>query len=534
MRAASTQTIAANESRRAWLQSWPFLLGVVILSAVPLVWPHTPPLVDLPGHMGRYRVELDQGTSSELSKYFSFKWALIGNLGVDLLIIPFAKIFGLEAGTKAIVLLIPPLTVAGLLWTAREIHGHVPATTLFAVPLVYGFPFNFGFVNFTLSLALSLIAFALWLYLGRMRRTRMRAGLFVPISCAIWITHAFGWAILGLLIWSSELVRVRDTGKGWTKAGLSAALSCIPLAVPIIPMVAWRSGTVGARTAGFLEPGTKLFYIVGALRDRWLLLDAFSLAAIFVLIGSAIFDRHLRFSRRLAIPASCLAIVFLLLPREMYGSSMTDARLVPLILMLTIAAIRLRTELPEKATNRIALLGAAFISLRLVSNTASFAMADSEFRSQLRALDYIPDGARVLALEGNSCGSDWAMPRHSQLGGFVIFRKRGFTNEQWEIPGAQLLRVNYQPAEPFRVDPSEVTYPQKCLFGAQGLVGKTDPFWRTADQALNEFPRDAFDFVWLIKPEGFTPRIRPGLHLIWSGSNNLLYKVTPTPEQTTR
>jgi hypothetical protein len=43
--------------------------GLVLLCALPLLWPDIPPLVDLPGHMGRYRVQLDLANSPELQAF---------------------------------------------------------------------------------------------------------------------------------------------------------------------------------------------------------------------------------------------------------------------------------------------------------------------------------------------------------------------------------------------------------------------------------------------------------------------------------
>ena len=176
---------------------------LALLAMLPLLWPTIPPLVDLPGHMGRYRVQLDYADSATLRNFYSFKWNLIGNLGVDLLIIPLSKIFGLELGTKLIVMSIPAMMVAGLLWIAREVHGEVPPTAMFALPLAYGHPFMFGFVNFALAMALALLAFALWLRLARQGRLKLRAALFVVIGPVLWITHTFGWGTLGVLAFSA-------------------------------------------------------------------------------------------------------------------------------------------------------------------------------------------------------------------------------------------------------------------------------------------------------------------------------------------
>ena len=207
-----------------WERRW-FLAFLVAVSAVPLFWPKIPPLVDVVGHMGRYRVQLDLAHSEHLQRYFEFHWMLVGNLGVDLLVQVLGPVLGLELAIKLIILCIPPLTVIGMIWIAKEIHGRIPPTLMFAIPFVYGYPFNFGFANFTLSLALALIAFGYWLHLTNARRFKFRNWIFLPISCALWVTHAFGWGILGLLAFSSEVIRLRDEGTSWKSLACGQALA---------------------------------------------------------------------------------------------------------------------------------------------------------------------------------------------------------------------------------------------------------------------------------------------------------------------
>src|SRR5689334_5091066 len=117
----------ADGARHWWESRW-FLALVVLCTMLPLIYPPIPPLIDLFGHMGRYRVELDLHHSPWLRQYFDYHWAAIGNLGVDLLVIPLGKLLGLEPAVKLIVLCIPPLTAAGFLWVAREVHGRIPPT----------------------------------------------------------------------------------------------------------------------------------------------------------------------------------------------------------------------------------------------------------------------------------------------------------------------------------------------------------------------------------------------------------------------
>ena len=68
-------------------------------------------MVDLPGHIGRYRVQLDIAGSPVLQHYYAFRWQLIGNLGVDLIVQLLGPLIGIELAVKLTVMAIPPLTV---------------------------------------------------------------------------------------------------------------------------------------------------------------------------------------------------------------------------------------------------------------------------------------------------------------------------------------------------------------------------------------------------------------------------------------
>ncbi|HEX8580363.1 MAG TPA: hypothetical protein VF655_12325, partial [Allosphingosinicella sp.] len=151
-----TSTSAERESASArrprdWWDHPAFVLGAVLACALPLLWPNIPPLVDLPGHMGRYHVQMRADGVPVLREFYDFQWALIGNLGVDLLVVPLSALIGLEPAVKLITILIPLFTASGFLWVAREVHGRVPPTAYFALPIVYCYPFNFGFINFAFS-----------------------------------------------------------------------------------------------------------------------------------------------------------------------------------------------------------------------------------------------------------------------------------------------------------------------------------------------------------------------------------------------
>jgi hypothetical protein len=509
--------VEIHDGVRPWWESRPVLLAVVLLTMAPLAYPQIPPLVDLFGHMGRYRVELDLGSSAWLQQYYNFHWAAIGNLGVDLLVLVLAPLVGLEPAVKLIVIAIPPLTALGFLWVAREVHGRIPPTVFFALPFIYGYPFLFGFVNFTLSVAFAFLAFGLWLRLGRLERTRLRGWLMVPISLAVFFTHTYGWGLLGLMCFSAEAVRLHDRGRSWWRAGLEAALHCSVMALPLLIMLAWRSETHGGSTSGWYEWKLKWRWIESALRDRWKEFDIASLIVVTAVFGYALISRKLALSRNLAFSALVLAISFANLPRIIFGSAYADMRLVPYLMAVGLLAIRFRGRPDRRMAHVLAVLGLLFFATRTAANSVSLAIAANDQQAKLHAIDRMPIGARVITLTGMPCREYWPLLRNSHLGAMVIVRRQGFSNDQWLLEGVNLLDLKYRSAGYFAADPSQLVRP----------VGCRDWLHRTIDQSLASLPRDDFDYVWLIDVPQYDPKTTAGMRVVWRGPGSILYQTHP-------
>ena len=505
----------AGDRARLWWESRLCLALLVFAMAVPLLYPPIPPLVDLFGHMGRYRVALDLGRSPWLQQYYDYHWVLIGNLGVDVLVRLLAPLMGLEPAVKLIVLLIPPLTAIGFLWVAKEVHGRIPPTALFALPFALGFPFLFGFVNFALSMALAFLAFGLWLRLARAGRIRLRPLMFVPISIVIFFTHAYGWGTLGLLCFSAEAVRQHDRGCPWVRSGINATISASVMALPLAIMLVWRSGAPSGTTGEWFGFDAKLEWLFSALRDRSKVLDLGSVIVAVILIALPMRRPWLTVSRNLAFSALVLLLMFLLLPFVIFGSNYADMRLVPYLYAVALLGIRFRDGTDPKLLNRFAAAGIAFFLVRIGETTASFAIAGEDQKAKLQAIDVIPEGARVATLVGIPCHS-WAIPRNIHLGAMVIGRRDGFSNDQWVLGGLNLLQVRYAAAGKFAADPSQLVHAENC-------VGGLAPW--SLNTALRELPRQAFDYVWLIDPPAYDPRLIAGMEPVWRGAGTTLFRI---------
>ena len=499
--------------RLLWWQTRRFAALLVIVAAIPLLYPPIPPLVDLPGHMGRYRITLALHDSASIACYYGYEWRLIGNLGIDLLVLPLSRLFGLELAVKLIVTCIPPLAVAGMLWIAREVHGRVPPVAFFALALAYCWPFHFGFINFALSMALALNAFGLWLYLARTGRLRLRFALFAVLAWPLWLAHSFGWGFLGLLAFGAETVRRRDAGDPLARAMIGAALVCAPMGLPAIVMLLGHSTDPRARNYGWFNFKLKYYWLQSILRDRW---EIFDKASAFILVALAIvaagWRRMFRLAPMLAVPTAMCLAMFVLLPRIVTGSNYADMRLIPYAVALALLAIAVRPG-NRRVASGLAVAGLLFFGIRIGATTISYAAYANSYRSELAALDHVPQGAAVMSLIRRPCKDAWSTDRFEHIPSMVIVRRDGFSNDQWNVDGAQLIRIHYPQARPYDHDPSEIVYPERCSHEGSDF-----------ESAIAEFPRAAFDRLWTINyPRGaVTAR---DLAPLWTNGRSTLYAV---------
>ena len=498
-----------------WWETRRFAAAMILAAIIPLLWPAVPPLTDLPGHLGRYRVGLDLAASPVLRQYYDFHWTLVGNLGVDLLVQGLAPWLGLELATKLIVLSIPPLTIGGMLLLAREIHGRIPPTALLAFPLAFAWPFQFGFVNYCLGIALALYAAAFWLRLGRAGRTRLRAALFLGIGALIWLCHVMAWGSFGLTIFAFELIAARESGRAWPRAALTAALACLPLAVPLaITALWWTDGPSGV-TGWPWGVAAKIVFLFTILKNHFLAFDLVCAIFLYVAIAFGLLRDRLSIEPRLGLAALLMFLVFAAMPNILLGAAYADMRLLPYAVMLAVLGLAPTSALAPARARALALAATILFVLRLADQTRTYVEIDQGWREQAAAVEALPRGARVFALAAIECNNSWSSRRMQHLDGFAIARREAFTNGQWPMPGGKLLTVTYRPAAGWELDPSQMLWPDECV--GQGT--------RLSD-ALAHLPRGAFDYLWLIDLEPARQPHDPGLVPVWRGPDRgILYRI---------
>lgn len=511
--------MTTRKNPAGWCDSPWLIASLVVLAGMPLWWPDIPPLVDLLGHLGHYAVQVDGGNSPTIARWFSVEWRWVSNLGVDLLVQLMAPLLGVESAAKAVVISIPMLMVAGFLWVAKEVHGRLPPTVFYALPLAWGYYFHFGFVNQALSLALAFLAFALWLRYGREARSALGNVLFALIALIVWTSHVFGWAVLCVLAFCAEFIHSHNAGnKIWVSLTSSVRRSLV-LALPLILIMAGIGRKYSADPQylanGWFQWDMKLFWLGSVLRDRWIYFDFASLCILILIVALGLSFWRKRGmqngEKMLALAAFAFTLLFFILPHGALGSFFVDMRILPVAL----AAFILSVDYRGRYSSMLAVIGIVFFLARVGGHAWSFLQYDSDYKMELLALQHIPSGSRVISLVGKPCNSQWARHRLDHLPSLALVRRESFVNNQWDggVGSAFLMSVQYD-AGKFASDPSHFVIPSSC-------AGSAD---MTINAAISQFPRDAFDYLWVIQqPEDKADFSE--FELVWQLGRSSLWRI---------
>jgi hypothetical protein len=170
----------------------------------------------------------------------------------------------------------------------------------------------------------------------------------------------------------------------------------------------------------------------------------------------------------------------------------------------------------RKSLSRIAMAGAGFFVIRIAATTFSLASIDHEWRRELAALDQLPRGSRVFALVGETCVQPWAHRRTAHLPALAIARRAAFSNDQWRMEGAPLMRVELPQAGTFAYDPAQFALSAPC---------ESAPDRRPQAESLARFPRHAFTHVWLIQPHPIARGQLSGMTPLWRDGRSMLLRI---------
>jgi len=341
----ATRTLTAESATRIpprpWWETWWCIALALLLVAVPPLSARVAPL------MGSTRDGV-----------------------IGLLIAALAPALGSQPVEKAIVIAIPVLAAAAMLWLSRTAHGRIQPSAYFALP----FAFLRASPGEALAVALALGAFAVWLRLAGW--PWLRAAVFVMLSALICASHVIGWLCLLVMIFAAEHARERaverdGVRRGQVACGWHAALACLPLAPAVLIAPAWHPGGATDWLASLpLKPGSLMM----ALRDHWPMFDAVCMIVVALVLYKSHRDRRFVHAPMLVAAAIGLLLLFVAVPGGAAGPVASCA------IALALLSIRCNARVKLHRRSEVAWAALAFLAIRTAAGTASVTIGGTDSR----------------------------------------------------------------------------------------------------------------------------------------------------------
>ncbi|HEX3771285.1 MAG TPA: hypothetical protein VHV30_10490 [Polyangiaceae bacterium] len=412
----------------------PWLLaGAIALAAVLVFWLFDAlPFQDLPAHAGLIELRHRYGTSAFEQRYFVVAphlgpYSLFRFLG-DVLVVPLGPI----GAIRAIATLPVIATPLALLWARRRLHrDHSVTAAYFGLTLGFGFMTLLGFASYLLGVAVMIVALTVWLELmvatdaGSKHALRWELATACLTPC-VFLAHGHAFVIFLGLAGVSAIA----TGRRWPRV---LRLRALAPGVALAAWVAWceRASVVPAGSAPvpraafaphFQGVYDKLSLLITPTLITRTGLDAVVGVFVWVVIVAGVVatarglraapaaggdassnaadaaDRASRaHAKALLAAVAVLGVVFLILPHSIGWFGFVDGRLVPLLLLVGLMAIR------RPALGRT--LGLAFDRGAPVAACCMVAIAlgasqlfQAEAAGWHEVIDAVPANARLLNL----------------------------------------------------------------------------------------------------------------------------------------
>jgi hypothetical protein len=367
------------------------LLCAVLLAPLALV--DVPPLLDYPNHLARAVILAFEATDPVLSRMYAARWAIIPNLGTDLVLPPLLHVLPVHLAGRIVLGVAILLPVIGTIAFSRATFGTRSAWPLASGLVAYNGTLLLGFMNFAAAIGIALLLAAAWItwrerYPGR---TVALAGIG---AVALFFCHLMGLVFFCVLIAGHELAqswsqRTRPSAILVRIAALVSVLA-VPLGLYSISLLAPLPAAIE-----FLSIADKARGLVFPFTSYILALDIAAACIVGAFLLACVALGHCRITLNSGVALVLVTALYLVTPWAFKGTYFLDVRFAIMLGFLLFGAV-LPTGLP-RATRFVA--GGAF-GLMFAVRMAVIAFAWHGHRhdvADLRAIiAEVEPGARVF------------------------------------------------------------------------------------------------------------------------------------------
>ena len=399
------------EQRAERLKRWAAAFAVA-MSVLPFLLVDHLPLIDLPNHIARLIVREDLRAGGPLSAFYEWRWVVIPNLAIDLLSVPFVGWVDAETFVNVVAILSVIGVYGGAIAIDRTLNGARWGISLLTGLIVFHGALRYGFINYVVSLAFAVPLFAAWL------RCRHRLGVgtvlgFILAGVFVMLMHMFAFGLYAICVAGYELALLLRE-RPWRIGPLRRRLPLLGVAVTLLApaslvLMGPVSGAVGATIWSNVRWKLEALVAPVFFSQPWVELPLLAVMGLVIAVG--LLAGVVRLHRDMVPVLVLLTLVFLAMPRMLFGSHFADYRLLCGAAFFVIGSLRFtpRSDLVQWAG---VTLGVLLLTLRIASIAVEWRAAQTVLHELDAALDDVPAGSRLLVLRSRpeSASRDRAVP----------------------------------------------------------------------------------------------------------------------------
>jgi hypothetical protein len=494
-------------------------LSLVVLAAIPIVTHPVPPLSDYPNHLARMHVIAVLDRDPDLSRYYELDWHIIPNLMMDLVVPWFDRVVDIYTAGQMFTILTFVLIMSGTTVLNRVLFGGWSAWPFIAFPLLYSGVFLLGLMNYLFGIGLALWGLAAWVH-WRERWLPVRLVLATAVVALLYVCHLFAVGLYAIGLLGFEIWRL-TTLKGplWPRL-LDFVLSGLPFLV--VPVLLVGSPTWGLASQNEWEPRGKIDGLITVI-EVYSDVVAFGIAAtIAITAGWAARHGLLKLHPAAWIVFLVGTVVYLALPRVLFGSYFADQRLPIALAFMAVAFADL--DLHRRWTVRaFCIVLVALIVVRVFEVQLTWRQLTKWTASMEESIAHIDRGAKVLvAYDDDAHADDVRDLGLAHAACLAMIEKSALVTTAFAVRGKQILQL--KPAWRDHADIEDGTPPSASQLIAASMrsVDTVERFW-------DDWP-SRFDYVYLLYTERGDENPAPAwMTLVYEGARFQLYRVIPTP-----
>ena len=432
---------AVQSTRREWsaVQGVAVFLVFLLISIIPLLTHPLPPLEDYANHVSRMYVIADAGRNPYLAKFYEIEWDMIPNLMMDLIVPHIARYVNVYLASQLFTIAIFMLIMSGTFAMNRALFKRWSVLPLIAFPLLYNYVFLIGVMNYFFGIGLALWGLAAWITF-RERAWPLRYVVSALFGIALFFCHLFSLGVYGLGLMAFEIwFAIGVERASWPVRILRFVCAGIPFML-LIPILLSSPTWVNAKDWSWESLGKidGLIYAVETYSD----IVAFVLTATVVVAGAwAARHKMLRVHPFLMVLLIVGGLVYMPMPRVLFGSYLADQRLPIAIMFMVVACFRV--ELRQEFVRRLFLLGAmGLLGARVAEVDIAWANSSPSTVEMKESFRKIQKGSKILVAY-----TDSNMPNEVEHLGLVhaatlaILERSALITTAFTVKGKQVMHV---------------------------------------------------------------------------------------------